>query len=91
MRPERRLIGDTIQITWVDSGVTPSGITAAIYNGSDTLINSETMTSSGNGHYFADYTIPNTPGFYVAETIATINSKPYKNRVFFKAVEEDAD
>ena len=88
---QKKLIGDTIKITWVNSGVTPSTIYSAVYNGSETLVNSVAMTSSGNGHYFSLYTIVNTPGFFVAETYATVSSKPYKNRIRFKAVKGESD
>jgi len=88
---QKKLIGDTIKITWVNSGVTPSAIYSAVYNGSETLVNSVAMTSSGNGHYFSLYTIVNTPGFFVAETYATVSSKPYKNRIRFKAVKGESD
>lgn len=85
------LIGDTIEVSWVNSGVTPTDLYAAIYNGSETAVDSATMVSSGNGHYFYEHTIPNTPGFYVAETIATIGAKPYRNQVRFKAIKGEVD
>ena len=86
----KKLIGNTLQVTWVSSGQTPSPISAAIRDGSDTLVNSKTMTSSGNGHFFYDY-VPTSVGFYVAETIATIGSNPYKNRVPFKVITGEVD
>ena len=91
MSLKKHLIGDTIQVTMVNSGVTPSAINCAVYNGDETLVDSGSMTSSGNGHYFFDHTIVNTEGFYVAETLATINSKPYKNRIRFKAIKGETD
>lgn len=91
MKMPKHLIGDTIKVTWINSGQTPSPISAAIYNGSDTLVNSIAMTSSGNGFYYSHYTLPNTPGFYVAETLATIASNPYKNRIKFKATKGEVD
>ena len=87
----KKLIGDTIQVTWVNSGQTPSPLTAAIYDGSDTIVDSASMVSSGNGHFYHLYTLPNTPGFYVAETLATLAGKPYKNRKTFKAVTGEVD
>ena len=87
------LIGDTVQITWVNSGVTPSPIIATIFTGSETAIDSGTMTESGtgNGFFFRDFTIPNTPGFYVAETLATIGGSPYKRRIKMHAVRGEVD
>lgn len=87
----KKLIGDTMKITWVHSGTAPSSISAAIYTGSEALVNSAAMVSSGDGHYYSLYTLPNSVGFYVAETLATISGKPYKNRMKFKAVKGDTD
>ena len=87
----KKVIGNTIQVTWVSSGQTPDPIIAAIYNGSDTLVNSAAMVDSGNGHFYHNYTLPNTTGFYVAETIATIGGNPYKNRITFQAVTGEVD
>lgn len=91
MSADSYLIGDTVKLTWVNSGVTPSAISGALYNGSDTLVSSAAMTSSGNGHYYLDITVPNSLGFYVAETLATVNSLPYKNRIKFRAVRDGVD
>ena len=87
----KKLVGDTLTVTWVSSGVAPTTIAAAIYNGSDSMVNSISMTSSGNGHYYSTYTIPNTPGYYVAQTLATISGKPYKDRMKFKIVTGEVD
>ena len=85
------LIGDTIEITWVDSGVTPSDIHASLWTGSETLVNSLTMTDSLNGHFFALMTLPDDPGYYVAETLAVIQTFPYKRRVKVRAVLGEVD
>ncbi len=87
------LIGDTVQITWVNSGVTPSPLIAALYTGSETIVDSGTMTESGtgNGFFFRNVTMPDTPGFYVAETLATIASLPYKRRIKIHAVLGEVD
>lgn len=85
------LIGDTVQVTWVDSGVTPSALHASMWSGSETQVNSTAMTSSGNGHYFGNMTVPNTPGFYVLETLATIDSFPYKRRIKVQATLGEVD
>lgn len=87
------LCGDTIKVTWINSGVTPSDVRATIYNGSETAVDSATMveSGSGNGFFYHLHTVPNTPGFYVAETYATISGKPYKRRNTFKAIIGDSD
>lgn len=91
LRPDKFLIGDTIQVTWVDSGTTPSAIHFAVYNGSETLVDSATMTSSGNGHYYGFHTVPNSTGNYVVQTKATIDGDPYKRVVNYKAVSGEVD
>lgn len=86
MSAKKHLIGDTIQITMINSGVTPTSAVASVFDKGETLVGSGAMVSSGNGHYYYDFTVPNTQGFYVAETLVMINSKPYKNRRRFQAV-----
>jgi hypothetical protein len=85
------LCGDTIKVRWVNSGITPSAIIGAVYTGSETLVDSAAMVSSGDGHYYHLHTVPNTPGYYVAQTLATISGKPYKNRSQFRAVLMDVN
>lgn len=87
--------GDTRRVKWVSSGEAPSSIYAAFLDytgpGSYSAVASSTMTDSGNGHYWAALTVPNTPGFYVAETLATIAGLPYKRRLRFRAVLSEVD
>jgi len=88
---KRYLIGDTIQLTWVNSGVIPSNLNCAIYDGSESLVDSGSMTGSGNGHYYFEHTTINTPGFYVSQTLAMINGKPFKNRKEFQVILGEVD
>lgn len=85
------LCGDTIKVRWINSGVTPTAIIGAVYTGSETLVDSAAMVSSGDGHYYHLHTIPNTPGYYVAQTLATISGRPYKNRTPYRAVLMDVN
>lgn len=87
----RFVIGDTVRVTWINSGVTPSAISAAMYDGTETLVSSATMTSSGNGHYFARFTLPTSLGYYAIETSATVDTYPYKRRALVQAVRGDVD
>ena len=88
---KKHLIGDTVKVTWVSSDVTPSAIVCSVFNGSEVLVDSGTMTSSGNGHYYYLHTVPDTAGFYVAQTLATINGDPYKRRVKYQAQRQEVD
>lgn len=77
-------LGDTVVFTWVNSGVSMSPF-LAVYDGNETLVNSITMTSSGNGHYFGLYTTTSL-GYYVGKMQGTLNAKPYVRPRRFKVV-----
>lgn len=86
------LVGDTIKLTWVSSDAAPSSIHYAVYDGSETLVDSDAMVSSGSGHYYGFFTIPDSGGlYYVAEAAATVGGKPFRRRVKFKAVTDEVD
>ena len=85
------LIGHTIRFTWVSSDVTPSDIYSVVRDGSETLVHSQTMISSGNGHYYLDYTIPDSAGYYAVEELAIINGKPYRHKFKIKATTGEVD
>ena len=44
MLVHERLAGDTIRLTWVNTGVTPTLISSALRDGVDTVINSISAT-----------------------------------------------
>ena len=83
-------VGNTLTYTWINSGVAPSAISHAILNGDETLVSSKTATSSGDGHYYA-LDLVNTPGFYISEWKATINSNAYTRRDAFKIIKLETD
>jgi len=80
------LIGNTVKMTWVNSGTTASPISVSVLDNTDISVNSIAMTDSGNGHYFADVVVPNSVGYYVAETTAVVSGNTYKNRMKFKTI-----
>lgn len=87
------LTESTFKITWVSSGITPTDIHAAVYNGDETLVHSSTMVSSGagSGHYYLNYTTPTSIGYFVAETNATVNGNPYRRRNKFETTNDEVD
>lgn len=85
------LCGNTVKVRWINSGTTPSSISAVAYTGSDTLIDSGAMVSSGAGLYYHWHSVPNTPGYYVVETQALISGKTFKNRFQYRAVLKDVN
>lgn len=85
-------IGDTIRLTWTNSGVFPTAIHAAVYDGDEVLISSESMISSGNGHFYSPYFVTNSdPQFYVAELVSVVNSYTYLRRLRFQSVLSEVD
>ncbi len=79
------IAGTTIRPTWVSSGVTPTGIFSRVLDSSETLVSSIAGVSSGNGFYYGVHTLPNSPGWFVNEWQATIDSYVYINRQFIRA------
>lgn len=85
------IAGTTLRMTWTNSGATVDSIASRLINGSETIVNTITPVSSGNGHYFAVHPIPNTPGWYVNEWVASIAANTYVNRQFVKAFKPEVD
>ncbi len=84
-------VGGTIKFTWVSSGAVASPIISKISDGAETVVNTATVQSSGNGHYFALHPAPNTPGFYVNGWLATISANTYANGQIFKVKRTEVD
>lgn len=86
------MVGNTLKVTWVNSGVTPGAISSALYDRNEFLVNSIAATSSLNGFYYALHTIPTSYiGFYVNEWKATINAQDYFRRQYIRAQRFQAD
>lgn len=91
-------VGDTRAYTWVNSGVTPTSILHKIYlrdttlpgSGTEILVSSKAGVSSGNGHYYS-LVLVNTPGYFVSEWSATVDSNTYKERFVFQADAKSID
>lgn len=81
----------TRRFTWVGSGVTPSQITSALIDASETVVSSASAVSSGDGHYYMPTTMPNTPGWYVNEWCAYVNSYPYYSRQLVRVRDLETD
>lgn len=72
--------GTTLKATWTNSGVTPSSLSSALLDRSETIINTYAAVSSGNGHYYAVHHIPSSDDWYVNRWIAFIESNTYQHR-----------
>jgi len=78
------LIGDTIMFSWVNSGVNMSPEFTA-HDGEEALVESGTFTSSGNGHYYYDYTVTSS-GFFRLRGKGIVNSRDYIRQEIVKGV-----
>lgn len=87
----KTLIGDTLKFTYISSGDTFNPIWLEVRDGEETLIGSATMSSSGNGHYYHNYTFPDTPGYYVGKMIGYVNSLSYPRAKMVRLVTEEVD
>jgi len=87
------IAGDTIKFTAISSGDTFTSTRMNILTGSETVIASATLSSSGDGHYYYNYTIPYSgpPGFYVGEMLMYVNSLSYIKKHRFKVTVGEVD
>jgi hypothetical protein len=69
--------GTTLKLTWVASGVTPSGIYSHLVTGSEAIMSTVAGVSSGNGAYYALVTLPNSDAWYVNKWYAYIGTSTY--------------
>jgi len=83
--------GDTVQLTLTSSGDTFNPAFVSIYDGNETLVHSATMTDSGNGHYFHDYTSVTSDGFYSAKMVGYIGSLSYIRPEWFRITPMEVD
>jgi hypothetical protein len=84
------LVGNTFQMFWVNTGITPSLIVGSVITGSETIVSSGTGVSSGNGHYYRNISVT-SQGYYVAQWNATIGGLPYVSKTKFRAILGEVD
>lgn len=84
-------IGSTLRATFVCSGATVSPLSASLFDKSESLVNSVAATSSGDGHYYADLSLPNSAQWMVNKWSGVINANTYVRfaLVHVQAVEVD--
>lgn len=84
--------GSAYRATWVSpTGAIPSQITSAIKNSSNTVINSLTPVSSGNGYFYCDHQLPNSAQPFINEWRAWINSYEFVGRAIVRALDIKVD
>jgi hypothetical protein len=85
------LPGDTLKYKWVSSGTAPSSASYMVLDWNESVVDSGTLTSSGSGHYYENYTVPTSEGYYVFKSTVTINTKEYKRSTRFRVIELETD
>jgi len=83
--------GDTLKIRWVSSGTTPADVTYSVINGVEAVVNTGTLINSGSGLWYNNYTVPDTLGYYVVRTTATISGNEYKRAKRFRVIPLEVD
>lgn len=83
--------GNTFFITWVSTSVNSAFVDFQIVTGSETIINTGTMSNCGGGTYIGKYTSSETPGYYTVKTTADISSSPYVGWKRFRVVKLEVD
>jgi hypothetical protein len=83
--------GTTLKLTWTNSGVTPTSLAMSLLDKDETLVQSMSGVSSGNGHYYAPLYVPNSWPWMVAQTIAIIDSSTYTNRALVRRQKVEAN
>jgi len=85
------LPGDTLRYRWISSGTAPSSFSYLVLDWTETIVDTGTLVSSGAGHFYANYTVPDSEGYYVFKSTVTINSNPYKRSTRFRVIELETD
>lgn len=85
------IAGDTIRLTWVSSGASPSPIVSTLFSGSETLVSSVAGVSSGNGHFYAHHNLPNTAAWYANKWFAFVSPDTYVKYQYVKAIKPEVD
>jgi hypothetical protein len=84
-------IGSTLRATLVSSGSTLTGVFSCLRDKENVLVTSRAAVDSGNGHWYADISLPSSAQWMVNEWGCTISGNTYRRfaLVEVKAVEVD--
>lgn len=86
-----KIAGTTFTPTFVNTGASVSPLSFQLLSGSETLVNSVSAQSSGNGAYYGQHLLPNSEAWYISQFIGVINANTYVGRqpVRARALEVD--
>ncbi len=90
-RVYKTLARTTEVFAWVSSGAVAGTISSALIDRNETLVSSIAATSSGNGFYFANMTMPGSAQWLVNEWRATINGNLFIKRQFLQVLTMEVD
>ncbi len=87
-------IGTTKKFTWVASSTTVTTGYSAIRDGLEAIINTVSLTDSGNGHWFSLHSFLATTyaiGYHTQTFHMTIGGNPYNNPQRIKLIMTEVD
>lgn len=81
------LAGDTLKVIWINSGAVTGFIHSTLLDRNHAVISSVEGVSSGNGHYYAFHTMPDSKQWLVNRWRATINANTYTKSQYINVEE----
>lgn len=85
----KKLIGDTVTFTWINSGVTMNP-KMTVYTGSETIVNTGDFVDSGAGHYYYKFTVESA-GYYNMVGVGSAGGYQFKRSLNVKGVTGGVD
>ncbi len=84
------IAGTTVRTTFVSSGTTVSTNASALFDSTETLVDSVSAISSGAGFWYVIHLVT-TPGWYVNQWTSVIEANTYIHRQFIRAILPEVD
>lgn len=76
------LAGDTLKLTWINSGAVAGTIFSTLLDRNHAMVSSAAGVSSGDGHYYALHTMPDSRQWLVNRWTAIVNANTYRKSQF---------
>jgi hypothetical protein len=85
------LVGDTLKVTFVNTGATVSPLVSTLLDPLENLVSSVTAIASGNGAYYALHILPGSPQWLVNRWWGVINANTYTRSQFVRVRTMETD
>jgi hypothetical protein len=72
------LAGDTLKLTWISSGSVAGTIFSNLLDRNHAVVSSVPAVSSGDGHYYALHTLPDSKQWLINRWTAVVNANTYR-------------